>query len=122
MSTRLALPKVGVSKILTKNESEVAWLLEESMMQNALDGIDYQYVLDHASPVLRAEIERHKRRWLPRLVRLNNSNVKSEFEEERYRIYQLLWSGYRRPETKAVLPVGRVTSSEYKKQQNSRET
>lgn len=117
-----ALPKVGVSKILTKNESEVAWLLEESLIQNSLDGIDYQYVLDHASPVLRAEIDRHKRRWLPRLVRLNNSNVKSEFEAERYRIHQLLWSGYRRPETKAVLPVGRVTKSEYKKQQNSRET
>jgi hypothetical protein len=114
-----ALEKVGVSKILTKNESEVAWLLEESILQNAFDGIDYQYVLEHASPVLRLEIERHKRRWLPRVVRLNCSSVKREFEEERDRIYQLLWSGYRRPETKAALPAGRVTSSEYKKQQSS---
>jgi hypothetical protein len=117
-----ALPEVGLSKILTKNESEVAWLLEESILQNAFDGIDYQYVLEHASPVLRSEIERHKRRWLPRVVRLNCSSVKSEFEEERDRIYQLLCSGYRRPETKAALPAGRVTISEYKKQLKSQET
>jgi hypothetical protein len=111
---------VCASKILNKNEAEVAWLLEESIMQNALDGIDYQYVLDNASPLLRAEIERHKRRWLPRLVRMNCSKVKQAFEQERDRIYQLLWTGYRRAETKAALPAGRVTSSVHREQQNSR--
>lgn len=114
------LPNVGKSKILTKNESEIAWLLEESMMQNAREGIDYQYVLDNASAPLRTEMERHQRRWLPRLVRLNRCDVKREFEEERGRIYQLLFSGYRRPETKAALPAGRVTCSQYKEQQDAR--
>jgi len=116
---KTAEPQVTSSKVLNQMEEEIAWLVEESILQNAFDGIDHKYILDNASPPLRTAIQHHSRRWLPRLVR---SAVKYEFELQKLRAKQLLYTGYRRPETRAVLPAGRVTSSEYKEQQTHRET
>jgi hypothetical protein len=87
--------------ILTDNEEEIAWLLEESTMQNVSDGLDQMFILANASPTLRAAMERHAYRWLPRLVRLQDMKVKTEFERKRAEIQEMLYSGYRRPETKA---------------------
>lgn len=113
-------PTMSSSKILTEIEEELAWLVEESIMQNIFDDIDHDYVLKHASPTLRKAMDGLSRRWLPRLVRLHTEKVKIEFELQRFYIRNRLYSGYRRPETKAVLPVGRVTNSEYKEQQSHR--
>jgi hypothetical protein len=107
--------------ILTENEEEIAWLLEESLMQNAADGIDHEYILANASPTLHVAMERHVRRWLPRLVRLQDVKVKIEFERKRAEIQYLLYSGYRRPETKNVLPTGIVSASQYKELQSRRD-
>jgi hypothetical protein len=93
--------KTATKPILTENEEEIAWLLEESMVQNVSDGLDYRFILANASPTLRAAMERHSYRWLPRLVRLHDTKVKAEFELKRAEIRNMLYSGYRRPETKA---------------------
>ena len=93
--------QTATKPILTESEAEIAWLLEESMIQNVSDGLDYMFILANASPTLRTAIERHSYRWLPRLVRLHDTKVKAEFELRRAEIRSMLYSGHRRPETKA---------------------
>jgi len=114
--------EVRTSKVLTKLEEELAWLLEESILQNIFDDIDHKYVLANATPPLREAIKRHKRRYLPRVVRMQSEKVKAEFDLLRGRIRVLLYKGYRREETKAVLPVGVVTVAQFHEQQSVNES
>jgi hypothetical protein len=98
------------SNILTSLESEVAWLIEESLLANPSDGPLLSFVQDNASYTLRlhsclcSNSSISNRRWLPRLYRSHDADVCREFSHHRLRIRKILQDGYRRLETKHLLP------------------
>ena len=102
--TTSSLPQ---SKILTLLESEVAWLIEESLLANPLDGPHFSFLQDNASYTLHSYLcssSISDRRWLPRLYRSHDVNVSREFANYRLLIRRSLQDGYRRMETKHLLP------------------
>jgi hypothetical protein len=107
-------PRPIETKVLSALEEEIAWLGEESFLLDPWqEGFDFDYIRQHASPNLLDFLAKtissdFNRRWLPRVVRLHDPYVRSEFERKREEIRESLRAGFRRQQTRDFLPLNEV--------------
>ena len=104
--SEVVLPR---SWILTEEEQEVVWLGEESILDHPdPKHFDFVFVSTHASAKLKTLLPVRGGRWLPRVIRFHDPKVRVEYSRFRNEVRACLHSGFRRPETKAFLPVDHI--------------
>jgi len=91
---------------LTDVEEEFAWLYEESIFKSNSSSCSWTYLEKNASPKLRDFIEKKKKSW--KNYRVTNAFIRSSvslhFTRRREEIRDALIKGFRREETRHLLP------------------